>query len=432
MTSATAVRLWTAALLGLAAAGCTPGGGPGPVTVPGPAGPAPSYAWVQATTGGWGVRAIYPATVAGCPAPLSVRARPDSLFPVVVCQAPLPAGGSITIGGQTFSAPSGWGGGVVAMGDTGCRVKGSAVQNCADSTAWPFPGVARRAAAERPSVVVHVGDYHYREQCASSECGYGWNPWQADFFDPARPLLQSSAWVFARGNHESCDRAGQGWFRFLDARPVLPDSAGECVYFTDPFAVDLPGVGRILILDTSCAPSYATCGLASTDAADTVAIRRLTADVRMMARQAEGAPAAWIATHTPLWGIDDPAYTDATGSMRLRTAVHQAIGDQLPANVGLFLAGHTHLWEVLSFGGARPATFVVGNGGTMEDNVQPPPVGQVVDGLPLAAYWSTLDFGFSLLRPDGAGIGVRMITPDGSASATCAVTRATGANCTLP
>ena len=32
----------------------------------------------------------------------------------------------------------------------------------------------------------------------------------------------AAPWIVVRGNHESCSRAGQGWWRFLDPRPLAP------------------------------------------------------------------------------------------------------------------------------------------------------------------------------------------------------------------
>jgi hypothetical protein len=48
-----------------------------------------------------------------------------------------------------------------------------------------------------PDLVLHIGDYHYRENacppdiagCKDSPWGYGWDTWQADLFRPAAPLL---------------------------------------------------------------------------------------------------------------------------------------------------------------------------------------------------------------------------------------------------
>jgi hypothetical protein len=97
-------------------------------------------------------------------------------------------------------------------------------QACNDPEAWTFAEVARAAAAAHPDLVLHVGDYHYRENacpeghagCAGSPWAYGWDAWDADFFTPAAPLLAAAPWVMVRGNHEECARAGQGWWLLLD------------------------------------------------------------------------------------------------------------------------------------------------------------------------------------------------------------------------
>ncbi len=79
--------------------------------------------------------------------------------------------------------------------------------------------------------MIHVGDYVYRETpcpegnttCAGSPWGYGWDVWNADFFEPAAPLLANAPWLVVRGNHENCARAGEGWLRFLDPLPMETD-----------------------------------------------------------------------------------------------------------------------------------------------------------------------------------------------------------------
>ena len=116
---------------------------------------------------------------------------------------------------------------IVVIGDTGCRLKGTFTQDCNDPVKWPFAVVARLAAARRPDLVIHVGDYHYRETacpdtqpgCAGSPHGDNWAVWQKDFFNPAAPLLAAAPWVLVRGNHELCSRGGHGWFRLLDPHP---------------------------------------------------------------------------------------------------------------------------------------------------------------------------------------------------------------------
>jgi len=178
-----------------------------------------------------------------------------SAFPVLTCEATLPAGTTTAeIGGKALPLPRADPQRIVVIGDTGCRINVSdnAFQDCDDPAYWPFERIAALAAATRPDLVIHVGDYHYRENacpatapgCAGSPWGYGWDAWRADFFHPARTLLAAAPWIVLRGNHESCDRAGQGWWRFLDPRPV---TAGQnCNAAVDDVTGDQQQV-RILV-----------------------------------------------------------------------------------------------------------------------------------------------------------------------------------------
>ena len=135
----------------------------------------------------------------------------DNGFPVV-CEAIVPErtkiarinGKVLPLIGQSVSK-------VVAFGDTGCRLKGSNIQNCEKD--WFFAGVSTEAAKAKPDLVIHVGDYYYRENdCGGPKDCDGkkyWSIWNEDFFHPAAPLLQASPWVFTRGNHEDCQRGGE-------------------------------------------------------------------------------------------------------------------------------------------------------------------------------------------------------------------------------
>ena len=211
-------------------------------------------AWVQMVDGGVvEVRAAADsgqcpaATVDGADLTMTVRAASDDAFPNMLCQLKLPTGAKhAEIGGASLPLPKPHIDRIVVMGDTGCRLKGLAVQACNDPRQWPFAVVAARAAAEHPDLVIHVGDYYYRESacplnyagCAGSPHGDAWPTWLAEFFDPAAPLLNAAPWVFARGNHESCTRGGKGWFRLLDAA----DAPLACPTVSTPFAVPIGGV----------------------------------------------------------------------------------------------------------------------------------------------------------------------------------------------
>ena len=139
---------------------------------------------------------------------------------------------------------------IVAFGDTGCRVnkKKKKQQDCVND--WPYQKIARHAAAAHPDLVIHVGDYLYREfcdadttDCSKTPTGYGWQEWRDDFFKPSAPLLAAAPWIMVRGNHETCSRAGEGWFRFLDhATPPA-----ECTLLSDPFIVAPGDLGFVVV-----------------------------------------------------------------------------------------------------------------------------------------------------------------------------------------
>jgi len=179
------------------------------------------------------------ATIAQRPTVSPALETKPSAFPVRACEARIPAGSvQASVAGRPLPLPRARLARIVVIDDTGCRLKTSgAYQDCNRTLAYPFARVAALAAAWKPDLVVHVGDYHYRENaclaerpgCAGSPWGYGWDAWDADFFTPASALLKAAPWVMARGNHESCTRAGQGFLRFLDPRSLRP---GRCLCST--------------------------------------------------------------------------------------------------------------------------------------------------------------------------------------------------------
>jgi Calcineurin-like phosphoesterase len=164
---------------------------------------------------------VSPRPTAGGPA----DSKPSS-FPITVCESTVPLDATrASVGTRTLPVPKARPQRIVLIGDTGCRLEKAfnAWQACDESGAWPFADVAATAARFAPDLVIHIGDYHYRETacppmiagCRGSPWGYGWDAWEADLFVPAAPLLAAAPWIVVRGNHEECARAGQGWFRLL-------------------------------------------------------------------------------------------------------------------------------------------------------------------------------------------------------------------------
>ncbi|HSM76476.1 MAG TPA: metallophosphoesterase [Bryobacteraceae bacterium] len=168
------------------------------------------------------------------PLPMQLRSPvPDGFLPACEALVP-PKTHSLTLAGKPLRLPK-TPRRVAVLGDTGCRVKGNQIQNCGDPAVWPFRAVAARIAAESPDLIIHVGDYLYRESpcpdpsrgCAGPS-GDNWPAWKADFFEPAAAALSAAPWAFSRGNHEDCRRSWRGWFYYLDPRPF----SNACATYT--------------------------------------------------------------------------------------------------------------------------------------------------------------------------------------------------------
>ncbi len=309
--------------------------------------------------------------------PLSPE-RP-AVFPVRVCELILPATGiDVWWDGrklpETKTAPQK----IVLLGDTGCRMKWPvAYQSCNDPAAWPLAQVALSAAAEKPDLVIHVGDYHYRESpclssgCANSPQGYGSDTWQADFFEPMRPLLQAAPWVFVRGNHESCARAGQGWFRFIDPHPYDPnhscDDPGQMSEdFTEPYAVSLGPQRQLIVFDSAAASE-------KTPRPGTPAVVAYAAQFDQVEALIHNRPYNWLVQHHPVLGY---GYQPLTGYMNGNSTLLAALQDRhyptlFPEGIQLTLHGHIHTFELNRFEGREPMALITGFGGSLLEPLFP-------------------------------------------------------------
>jgi hypothetical protein len=343
-----------------------------------------------------------------------------SAFPVTVCEAPLPFADSASVGGHRLPMPLSNPQRIVVIGDTGCRLKktDSAYQACNDPKAYPFARVAAAAAAWKPDLVVHVGDYLYRETacddahpgCKGSVWGYGWDSWNADFFTPGAKLLAAAPWVAARGNHESCSRGGQGWWRFIDPRPLVTgrdcnaakdDEKGD---FSDPYAVPIGGGAQFIVMDSS------KTGNAPLKP-ESFAAKHFAADYAKYADLAARQPYSIMVEHHPLLG--PAAGTRGTGQVQvfpgnggLQSVWGPLKSNFTPPNVRMLLAGHVHLWEAASFASDHPVQFVSGFGGTQEEEVPVPPVlpadYEVAPGAKISDFSSyVVGFGFMTLYRNG-------------------------------
>jgi hypothetical protein len=322
-------------------------------------------AWVQAVAGGYEARVV--TSAAACPVlhtdgrdlAMMVRAAADDKF-ALTCSAMLPADAkSARAGDIALPMPVRHPQRILVLGDTGCRIKGAALQDCNDPTRWPFPSLAAAAAKFKPELVIHVGDYLYRESacpqgnqgCAGSPWGDNWTTWKADFFDPAAPLLAAAPIVLARGNHEDCKRAGPGWTRLQG--PAAFD--GSCKAHQPLFTVDAGGLTLGVLDDAVSDEADLDRDVAKVYADEIEGLAKLPAPV-------------WLVHHRPTWAaVDGPLGIPVGGNLSLIEAsqIAEAKGlPPIPHSVELMLSGHIHTFESINFNHDAPPQIVAGNGGT--------------------------------------------------------------------
>jgi hypothetical protein len=318
-----------------------------------------------------------------------------------------------SVGAQVLPLPYGPLKRIAVIGDTGCRLNEweKKYQACNNPAAWPFATVAEAVVAWQPDLIVHVGDYLYRESpcpvdgpdCAGSPFGDNWETWDADFFGPAKPMLGAAPLIFMRGNHETCDRNPEGWFRFLD--PGVYDAA--CQKFTPPYVSVVNG--------------FVYAAMDSAEAADD---NDTPEEAREYASQfdqlAHIAPeGAWLITHRPVWGILD----GKTGEIEVDNATFAADRQELVADkFALILSGHIHLAETLAFDvdSERPPQIISGNSGTGLDIVPSASPSASELGDPNVEEAETLSsFGFLTLEPSGDKWVATQRDANGSALRTC-------------
>jgi len=383
----------------------------------------------------------------------------DPPFAVASCELALPAATpGDALGGWPVPLPRAPVRRIVVVGDTGCRIKVPAsgpadpVQDCADPAAWPWARLATTAAALQPDLVIHVGDYHYREYCddparcggkvGGSVAGYGWAGWEADFFAPGAPLLAAAPWVVVRGNHEDCDRAGEGWMRLLSPLPYRP--CGDQRYrgasrsvlgnnLTEPaYRIDIDDGLGLVVIDNA---GYDDARPAATAAADEALFGEALV---ALARPAAGR-SLWLLSHRPLW-------YDLLAPATQPNAQQRALQRAAPAELRYILAGHVHAFATLNFArdadpgypGGRPAQAIVGGSGTQLDALDPwspyyegadgagsrerrHPGGRLYQGVAAASGLLINRYSFLLLdrRDDGHGWSGALLDPDGGVITRC-------------
>ena len=394
-------------------------------------------------------------------------------FPVTVCEATILSdvsysisSSSIQIDSATLNPSS-----VLVYGDTGCK---SSVCKKGEA-ASPFNQLAQSGAGASADLILHMGDYNYRGTSGSirkkpteiyaydagdggyggNSCGYvksdyysqnasdspkpdSWQYWHDDFFKPAKELLPTAPWVFTRGNHELCSRAGVGWFYFLGPGSSLEEGipqltcpnqgtlaspangAANSIAMIQPYSVSLKPMD-VWVID-------------SANACDTRAGNSLTTEYTTQFEKiqkdgaASGKP-AWMVTHRPTWGASVESAKTADSSaeitsinIMMQTALRNTASTHFPEELELLLSGHMHLFQSVSFldeGSERPGQIVIGNSGVSLNKSPQGNYQSSIDGEEASINQLT-EYGFLSisLNADGSWSG-DVLSVSGSSIASC-------------
>jgi hypothetical protein len=353
-------------------------------------------------------------TVDGTALPMRERAAPDANFPVRVCALTLPkAAKAAMLAGEPLPLPKSDPAHIVVLGDTGCRIKGGTVQDCNDPVQWPFHTVATSAAHLKPDLIIHVGDYLYREgpcppaqaqACGGTAWGDNWAAWNADFFAPAAPMLAAAPLVIVRGNHEECSRAGAGWLRLLG--PLAFDAKAPCNDHVAPYAVPLGSVTLAVMDDAHASDVDAPSDLVAMYRADLAAVAKL------------GPAPVFMLMHRPIWGVVKMAFGMVLGGNRTLMAAQDEGG--IPPNVLLMVAGHIHTFEAINYEKGPPPQLLAGEGG---DILEPAPLdlsGQSVGTVKISTGISIPGYGFlALTRQPKDAWSIDVLSQAGVHERTC-------------
>ena len=296
----------------------------------------------------------------------SMQANPG----ITVCEALIDLtktdAATVTIEGHDIDLPRVAPARVAILGDTGCRVKGSPKDQICSEPEWPFHALAKAIKKTDPDLIIHVGDYIYRNNCGGGRSHEGcrsehqlrdWKIWKDDFFDPASELLPVAPWIFVRGNHEDCqysDRAWRGWALFLSMEPdqstpqnPVASTLEDCL--SDHFNMTASKMVRFPAGD---APALNIFVHDSADGRDPIwqSFAPLTSETEE----------TWIATHVPFVSFWRPRYHPAPeGTPNYRDGVPQA--------VSLILSGHVHLFQFIQETHNAAIQVIAGGSGTKLD-----------------------------------------------------------------
>ena len=240
---------------------------------------------------------------------------------------------------------------IAFIGDTGCRVNILFQQECNSIDSWPLKRNLDSIMLHEPDLIIHVGDYHYRQaKCRNiQKCGnvYGYNTqaWYTDWFEPAKEISLRCPFLFVRGNHENCDRAYEGWFKYLDPYQYL---SKKCENFVPGWFFDTESL-KFFIFDSSFGQDIFT----TKDE-----INAFNEQFNELLENNLNKP-TWFVTHRPLWRSPKKEVLTLNNHAQV-----EALANNFPDNIASIVSGHIHIAQILLMKDL-PDQITIGNGGAL-------------------------------------------------------------------
>jgi predicted phosphodiesterase len=343
------------------------------------------------------------------------RTEIDSSFPGRICQSEsFDSVNSIEIEQTKIQFSTQKTNKILIIGDTGCAESFHG-QKCTSHQDWPLEKIVETIKnKENYDYAIHLGDFHY------NPTDFGYDDWRKEFFDPIRPIISKSPWIFVRGNHEDCRRAYKGWSKLLDPFP----SQDSCVKFSPLYEVTL-GKYEFIVMDNST--SYDLYKDAKTDYEEALLIQRYAQEFEKAKNMIKAANdkglKSLLLMHKPIFGVDQENGKEQLYNVTMESSAQPRYIDYAE----LVISGHVHAWEAFSLkNSAMPPQIIVGNSGNalISDKVSRfESMGEIAKalGVSIDQFYGEIKFGYAMLSLFDDKLMIEFKDVEGVVSKTCVV-----------